>query len=374
MASVDWEKLKGGGEAKAKFRHCDEQKRIDLEHSNEDIDKTKTHLNMSFGLFEDGYDAVCQKYDKTIAELDTQPGANKRKDRVTCVGWELPMPKGMDEAQAREWMSLAYDAIKARYGDCVLGGTAHFDEVHEYVNPETGEVCMSRPHLHVYAIPIVDGRLHGKSFTARKNMNAMNATIEKMTQEHFPGFKFQTGTKKKSRKSVEELKNESAVREVLDQAQEQAEAIVSMAWRRYDDIEFEAKADAQELSDSILSDARKEAEEILADAEKMRSDAKEMLEKATNERDMYKQAKKAAEELFYAVKDERSLTDWAQQKKLYPGRTIYDAYLNDTREENKRKNAALNKYEVHKSRADEAMAKFGHLLEPEDNDDDYSYH
>jgi vacuolar-type H+-ATPase subunit H len=374
MASVDWEKLKGGGEAKAKFRHCDEQKRIDLEHSNEDIDKTKTHLNMSFGLFEDGYDAVCQKYDKTIAELDTQPGANKRKDRVTCVGWELPMPKGMDEAQARKWMSLAYDAIKARYGDCVLGGTAHFDEVHEYVNPETGEVCMSRPHLHVYAIPIVDGRLHGKSFTARKNMNAMNATIEKMTQEHFPGFKFQTGTKKKSRKSVEELKNESAVREALDQAQEQAEGIVAMAWRRYDDIEFEAKADAQELSDSILSDARKEAEEILADAKKMRADAKEMLEKATNERDMYKQAKKAAEELFYAVKDERSLTDWAQQKKLYPGRTIYDAYLNETREENKRKNAALNKYEVHKSRADAAMAKFGHLLEPEDNDDDYSYY
>lgn len=374
MASVDWEKLKGGGEAKAKFRHCDEQKRIDLEHSNEDIDKTKTHLNMSFGLFEDGYDAVCQKYDKTIAELDTQPGANKRKDRVTCVGWELPMPKGMDEAQARKWMSLAYDAIKARYGDCVLGGTAHFDEVHEYVNPETGEVCMSRPHLHVYAIPIVDGRLHGKSFTARKNMNAMNATIEKMTQEHFPGFRFQTGTKKKSRKSVEELKNESAVREVLDQAQEQAEGIVAMAWRRYDDIEFEAKADAQELSDSILSDARKEAEEILAGAKKMRSDAKEMLEKATNERDMYKQAKKAAEELFYAVKDERSLTDWAQQKKLYPGKTIYDAYLDDTREENKRKNAALRKYEVHKSRADEAMAKFGHLLEPEDNDDGYSYY
>jgi vacuolar-type H+-ATPase subunit H len=296
MASVDWEKLKGGGEAKAKFRHCDEQKRIDLEHSNEDIDKTKTHLNMSFGLFEDGYDAVCQKYDKTIAELDTQPGANKRKDRVTCVGWELPMPKGMDEAQAREWMSLAYDAIKARYGDCVLGGTAHFDEVHEYVNPETGEVCMSRPHLHVYAIPIVDGRLHGKSFTARKNMNAMNATIEKMTQEHFPGFKFQTGTKKKSRKSVEELKNESAVREVLDQAQEQAEGIVAMAWRRYDDIEFEAKADAQELSDSILSDARKEAEKILASAEKtlteaksdaqtIRDEAKAQAEKDLEERD-----------------------------------------------------------------------------------------
>ncbi len=374
MASVDWEKLKGGGEAKAKFRHCDEQKRIKLEHSNEDIDKTKTHLNMSFGAFEDGYDAVCWMYDRAIARLDAQPGANKRKDRVTCVGWELPMPKGMDEAQARKWMSLAYDAIKARYGDCVLGGTAHFDEVHEYVNPETGEVCMSRPHLHVYAIPIVDGRLHGKSFTARKNMNAMNATIEKMTQEHFPGFRFQTGTKKKSRKSVEELKNESAVREVLDQAQEQADTIVSMAWRRYDDIEFEAKADAQELSDSILSDARKEAEEILASAKKMRSDAKEMLEKATDERDMYKQAKKAAEELFYAVKDERSLTDWAQQKKLYPGRTIYDAYLDETREENKRKNAALNKYEVHKSRADAAMAKFGHLLEPEDNDDDYSYY
>lgn len=277
MASVDWMKCKGGRDAKAKFWHCDEQKRLEHEHSNKQIDKTRTHLNMSFGAFEDGYDAVCKLYDETIAELDAQPGANKRKDRVTCVGWTLPAPEGMSEEQAREWVADAYETLTAHYGDCILGGSAHFDEVHEYRDAETGEVRQSRPHLHVYAVPIVDGKLNGKQFTARRNMVEMNSAIEKMTQADFPGFKFQNGTKRKSKATVEELKNQSAQREAVEEARREASKIVDDARNQADGIKHEALTQAIKYEQGA-KDMYAQASESLAEASKTLEAVKSTLE------------------------------------------------------------------------------------------------
>lgn len=281
MASCDWMKIKGAVEAKAMFRHCDEEKRLECEHSNRDIDKTRTHLNLSFGAFEDGYDAVCKAYDDFIADLDSLPGANKRKDRVTLVGWSIPAPKGMDENTAREWMVELYRLMIDKYDDVLLGGTAHFDEVHEYKHAETGNVEESRIHVHMYAVPAVDGKLNAKQFMSRKNMVQMNNDIEAMTQVRFPGYKFMDGTCKKSTKSVEELKNESAFREAIEQAQTEAERIIAEAWKRADDMDAEASKkiddanqyaeDIQESINSFMDDSKKEAErrskQIIKDSE-----------------------------------------------------------------------------------------------------------
>lgn len=281
MASCDWMKIKGAGEAKAMFRHCDEEKRLECEHSNKDIDKTRTHLNLSFGAFEDGYEAVCKAYDDFIADLDSLPGANKRKDRVTLVGWSIPAPKGMDENTAREWTVELYRLMIDRYDDVLLGGTAHFDEVHEYKNAETGKTEESRIHVHMYAVPAIDGKLNAKQFMSRKNMVQMNNAIEAMTQARFPGYRFMDGTQKKSTKSVEELKNESALREAIEQAQAEAERIIAEAWKRADDMEAEASQkideanqyaeDVQESVNSFMDASEKEAErrseQIIKDAE-----------------------------------------------------------------------------------------------------------
>lgn len=60
MASCDWKKFKGGTEAKAVFAHCESDERLTREHSNTDINKARTHLNMAFDAFEDGY-AECAR-------------------------------------------------------------------------------------------------------------------------------------------------------------------------------------------------------------------------------------------------------------------------------------------------------------------------
>lgn len=283
MASCDWMKIKGAGEAKAMFRHCDETKRLECEHSNKDIDKTRTHLNMAFGAFDDGYESVCKAYDDFIADLDSVKGANKRKDRVTLVGWSIPVPKGMDEDMARDWAVELYRLMDDQYGDVLLGGSAHFDEVHEYKNAETGEDEESRVHVHMYAVPVVDGKLNAKQFMSRKNMVQVNNAIEAMTQARYPGYRFMDGTKRKSRKSVEELKNESDVREVVEQAEAQAAKIIASARCRADDMEAEAvlKIDETEKrSEQIIKDAEDEAARRRLEASRTRRAAMTVLSMA----------------------------------------------------------------------------------------------
>lgn len=269
MASVDWQKIKGGTEAKAMFRHCDTEKRVASKHTNTDIDVTRTYLNMEFGAFDGGYDKVCEEYDSYIEALDAKPGANKRKDRVTLVGWSIPVPEGMDEDTAREWCVEAYRVMCEQYGDTVLGGSAHFDEVHEYTDAATGARRESRPHLHMYAVPEVDGKLNAKAFMSRRNMVAANNAMEAMTQARFPGYRFQTGAKKKSRRTVEELKQASDVRAIEDAAQAEAARIVEQARARADRIEAEAAVHAEQ------------AEAHMKAARRMRSEASERLSKAS---------------------------------------------------------------------------------------------
>lgn len=83
MASVDWQKIKGGTEAKAMFRHCDTEKRVASKHTNADIDVTRTYLNMEFGAFDDGYDKVCEEYDSSqeVRDKGTRHGSPGERER-----------------------------------------------------------------------------------------------------------------------------------------------------------------------------------------------------------------------------------------------------------------------------------------------------
>lgn len=264
MSSVNWKKIKTASEAKAMLRHCDNEQRLVHEHANAQIDKTNTYRTLKFGAAKDGYKAICDLYDAKLEALDSQPGANKRKDRVTCIGWSIPLPRslfgGLDDEGINEmnsWFEKVYETIEVNYGDCLLGGYVHYDELHDYKDAETGEQTHSLPHLHVYVIPEVDDKLKAKEFTAKKNMIAMNTAIEDMTQTYFPGHTFQTGKKRKRSRSVEELKVDSQRLEIVEQAQKEAQKIREKAQK-------EAEAETEEL----LRNAEIEKKKIIEEAEK----------------------------------------------------------------------------------------------------------
>ena len=160
------------------------------------------------------YAAACQRYDERIAFLDSKPGANRRKDRVTCFGLNVPAPKDLKPEDEKAFFLAVIEIIINQYGeDNIVQYYMHQDEKHEYIHAETGERCMSRSHLQCYVVPEHNEKLNGKWFSSRANMVKLNNAIHRMAQEQF-GVMFMDGSKRKSRKTVEQLKNESAYLEV----------------------------------------------------------------------------------------------------------------------------------------------------------------
>lgn len=219
MASAKFEggKCKGGTHAKALFMHDEQEQRLLHEHTNEHIDKSKTHLNTSaYGL---SYEEICKKYDKRIAELDATTNKNRRKDRVTMQCIEIPVPKDLPHEQHQVFFDNVKEILCDIYGEKnLIEALYHFDEEHEYIDPETGQKEMSRNHGHYNFIPEHAGQLNGKWFSSRANMKKVNREIHKMCQLEFD-IKFMDGSKKKGKKSVEQLKNESKEAELIQQMQ-----------------------------------------------------------------------------------------------------------------------------------------------------------
>ena len=218
MASVNFAKFKTAGECKAMMRHCDTAERVKGAHSNPDIDKALTASNGAIkGL---GYSDVCAAYDRRIAAMDAAEGANKRKDRVTLLGLDVPRPAGLKDADQDAWFRRVWDITAQMYGaDNMLEGYIHRDEVHTYMDPTTKQEVTSREHMHMYVIPERNGRLCAKECTSRASMIALNNEIQAMTAKEF-GVQFMDGSKRKSRGTVEEMKAQSVIADAERQAAE----------------------------------------------------------------------------------------------------------------------------------------------------------
>lgn len=276
MASCNFEKMKTPQDVKAKLRHCDSEMRKQDEHQNWHIDKDMTSENMQ--ITDRDYKTVCNLYDDKIKELDSKVGANKRKDRVTAVGIDIPCPKDLSSDKESEWLIKANNIVASKYGASnILQCYMHFDEKHNYINAETKEECTSRSHLHVYLIPQIDGKLNAKAFTARSNMIDLNNKMQDMTERDY-GITFMDGTKKKSKKSVEALKQESNViafkmdLEAQYQAKVNKLALDKEKWLKTQNTAFESlKADLEEQ-------AKKNYEAQVKRLEKWASDYKNKLD------------------------------------------------------------------------------------------------
>lgn len=307
MASCKFDggKCHGAGDVKAALRHNDitPEMRAVAAHGNPDIDLTKSGLNVR--LYGGSYAERCEKYDARIAELDAVPGANVRKDRVTGQLIETPVPKELPRSQYNAWMRRVVEIQLARYGaENMIAADGHWDEEHKYTG-EHGQPEMSRVHVQTVVVPVVDGRLCGKEFFSRKHMRELNDAVQAMSRDEF-GVDFLDGTKKKGKKSTEQLKAESAAK-AAEAAQRDAEAIRAAA-----------KAEAARMHQEA-SEARRKAEEA-------RRQAEGTLREAVRQGDRYRQ--QAKEELQRAPQlrdDDEALIRFMQHRKdPKTGQTQYD--------------------------------------------------
>ena len=281
MASVNFEKFKSVQSAKAQFRHCDKDARKETNHGNKEIDLQKSDMNIQF--VSSSYESTCKRYDSRIKAID-EGGRNKnrRKDRVTLLGLEVPVPKDLPSSDYVKWFSRVNSIIEGRYGaDNVMNAYIHFDEQHEYMDVRTREMTMSRVHGHFFVVPEINGKLNAKELTLRKNMISLNREIEKMTKNEF-GVRFMTGEKRKSRDEVEDLKRKSreAEREARIRTRELQVKRLEADVRRQKDA-LERDRDDFERSKSNYEVERKNA--IQGEIERFRGIATKMLDRYEDE-------------------------------------------------------------------------------------------
>lgn len=255
-------KAKGAVEAKAIMRHCDQSEREKNKHSNKDINKALTAQNWSMrGL---SYSAACKEYDARIAELDSKLGANRRKDRVTYMGIDIPAPADLRKDQLRPWFQRAWEIFQEQTHGAGIEGWVHVDEVHDYMRD--GRITTSREHMHIGAVPAVNGRLCGKEFSSRRQIVALNNAIQEMSVNEF-GIVWMDGTGRKSKETVEGLKGKSlAELEAWERNLNEREQAVSVREKYLDEREREVEKRSDQVS-KYVDRARSAAERVEKQAE-----------------------------------------------------------------------------------------------------------
>lgn len=285
MASAGWNggKAKSTAQAKAWMRHNSKDERIAANHSNTDIDKSRTPLNWSYrGL---SYKARCAAYDKRLSEIDMgKPGTGKNARTVlqsVCV--YSPAALRGDLPKLRDWFRRVGELAEAQFGAAnVIDMAVDVDEVHDYPDEDTGEQRTAAEHGHLWLVPEVDGRLNGKEFSNRAAIIAFNDRLQHMTAREF-NCEWNDGTKKKRRGTVEQLKRNSLKVEV-EQLEARAATVIQDAMDRAAEIGADARRDAraerQEADDYAYRTRRKANRDALETVNQAEEDAQAIREEA----------------------------------------------------------------------------------------------
>lgn len=237
MASVNW--MKSNVQTVCAMAiHNGRRERVECNHTNTDIDKSKSHLNIYIGA--DDWSAMADKVKNRVEEVDKEhpPLRDTGKERVTCFLLETPVPQEIaEQGKAEEFLRKAHKVLEDFFGAENVGGTVgHFDEQHYYTDKD-GKERLSLIHGHSPIAAYVewtedikknvkqpDGRykqvktgetrercgINGKHCESKARLTALNKAMEEMCRREY-GISYNTG-ETPQRKNVERLKRESELR------------------------------------------------------------------------------------------------------------------------------------------------------------------
>lgn len=285
MASIDCAKYTSGQVGGLKV-HFDQDKRLECDHENPHIDKNKTHLNSFLDC--SGYSEMLRRQRERVANVDElHPPERVRKDRITAVMMEIPVPKSIsDKGLTETFLRDIYAMIGKMIGkENMCGMTVHRDEIHDYID-HGGKVRTSLEHGHAMVVPYAhwtaketvygaDGKpmrddqgkilkqdvaregVNAKHFLTRNFLKNLQDRTQEMVLERY-GISYQT-SEEPMHMTVEELKQESArAADIIDRAEEHAQGILDRV------------KELDEISAKIVSDGREtvKAEEYTIEAKK----------------------------------------------------------------------------------------------------------
>ncbi|KXT64509.1 Mobilization protein MobM [Streptococcus gallolyticus] len=182
--------------------------RVFKNHSNKDIDPSRSHLNYELTNRD-----KTQTYHKQIKEHINENRISSRgirKDAVLCNEWVITSDKtffeSLDQEQTKKFFESAKNYFAEKYGEANIAyASVHLDE--------------STPHMHLGIVPMKDGKLSSKAlFGNREKLREIQDELPKYLNEQ--GYNLQRGEvdSKKKHLKTEEFKEKQKILKKSDEA------------------------------------------------------------------------------------------------------------------------------------------------------------
>lgn len=236
--------------------------------SRENIDKSRTHLNYTLGVYEkDGkrfigkvrgsasWATVKGRIDAVNARAKAEGKRATRKDAVVMADMVVTLPPNVPPEDAYKffWNSYQYIADRVGRGN-LMGGYVHMDE--------------ATPHMHVPFTPILDGRFNYKKMCDRKFYQTFHKGLGDRLEQKM-GYRPEVELSEETRAQrvyTSRTKDIDKVRGAVDRA------IVEPAQQEADRIVAAAKEEAA----ALLQDAEAQKADLVAQIADRRGDLAEL--------------------------------------------------------------------------------------------------
>lgn len=236
--------------------------------SRENIDKSRTHLNYTLGVYEkDGkrfigkvrgsasWATVKGRIDAVNARAKAEGKRATRKDAVVMADMVVTLPPNVlpEDAYKFFWNSYQYIADRVGRGN-LMGGYVHMDE--------------TTPHMHVPFTPILDGRFNYKKMCDRKFYQTFHKGLGDRLEQKM-GYRPEVELSEETRAQrvyTSRTKDIDKVRGAVDRA------IVEPAQQEADRIVAAAKEEAA----ALLQDAEAQKADLVAQIADRRGDLAEL--------------------------------------------------------------------------------------------------
>lgn len=236
--------------------------------SRENIDKSRTHLNYTLGVYEkDGkrfigkvrgsasWATVKGRIDAVNARAKAEGKRATRKDAVVMADMVVTLPPNVPPEDAYKffWNSYQYIADRVERGN-LMGGYVHMDE--------------TTSHMHVPFTPILDGRFNYKKMCDRKFYQTFHKGLGDRLEQKM-GYRPEVELSEETRAQrvyTSRTKDIDKVRGAVDRA------IVEPAQQEADRIVAAAKEEAA----ALLQDAEAQKADLVAQIADRRGDLAEL--------------------------------------------------------------------------------------------------
>ena len=195
------QKMKSGNLGGA-YKH---NERIFKEHSNKDIDSSRSHLN--YELTERDHSISYEKQIKDYVDKTKISNRAIRKDAVLCDEWIITSDKqffeNLSDEQTREFFETAKNYFAEQYGEeNIAYASVHLDE--------------KTPHMHMGIVPMRNGTLSSKAMCKRDELKKIQADFPEYLSDN--GFDLERGKVNSEAKhlSVKDYKEKQQMLDNMD--------------------------------------------------------------------------------------------------------------------------------------------------------------